>query len=85
MGTIIEGQKLVKIDRVFDGLNTSESEQKLTVFYKEQTFIDGELIKEETKSYDRDYAFWKASELGQAILQMVALDLKQEDPSAPRS
>jgi len=84
MTTISEEQKTVKVERVFEGLQAFETNDKMTIVYKELTFIDDELIKEETKSYDRDYQFWKASELGQAILSMVALDLAQEDPSAPR-
>jgi len=85
MTTISEEQKTVKVERVFEGLQAFETNDKMTIVYKELTFIDDELIKEETKSYDRDYQFWKASELGQAILGMVALDLAQEDPSAPRT
>jgi hypothetical protein len=84
MATISEEQKTVKVERVFEGLQAFETNDKMTIVYKELTFIDNELIKEETKSYDRDCQFWKASELGQAILGMVALDLAQEDPSAPR-
>ena len=62
-----------------------ESSKDMQIIYKELTFVDGELIKEEVKSYSRDYEFWKASELGQAIVGMVTLDLQQEDPSAPRT
>ena len=85
MTTISEEQKTVKVERVFEGLQAFETNDKMTIVYKELTFIDDELIKEDVKSYDRDYQFWKASELGQAILGMVALDLAQEDPSAPRT
>ena len=85
MTTISEEQKTVKVERVFEGLQAFETGEKMTVVYKELTFVDGELLKEEVKSYDRDYQFWKASELGQAILGMVALDLAQSDPSEPRA
>jgi hypothetical protein len=85
MGIISETQKTVKVQREFEGLQAMESSQNMQIIYKELTFVDGELIKEEVKSYSRDYEFWKESELGQAILGMVALDLAEEDPSAPRT
>jgi hypothetical protein len=84
MNTIKEGTKKVTIKRVFEGLQAYESSKSMSVIYKELTFVDDELIKEENKSYTRDYEFWKASELGQAIIGMVNLDLMQDDPSAPR-
>jgi hypothetical protein len=85
MGIISETQKTVKVQREFEGLQAMESSQNMQIIYKELTFVDDELIKEEVKSYSRDYEFWKASELGKAILGMVALDLAEEDPSAPRT
>ncbi len=78
-------QKEVKIVRFFEGIEAYETGKSLRVTYKEQTIIDGQVIKEENKSYQRDYEFWKASEIGQAIIGIVSLDLAQQDPSAPRS
>lgn len=78
-------QKEVKIIRYFEGIEAYETGNTLRVTYKEQTVIDGKIIKEENKSYQRDYEFWKASEIGQAIIGIVSLDLAQQDPSAPRA
>ena len=85
MGTISEEQKTVKVERVFEGLEAHEDGQRMSIFYDEITSIDGEVIRSERKSYLRDFQFWKASQLGQAILGMVALDLEQPDPTIPRA
>jgi len=85
MGVISEEQKTVKVERAFEGLEAHEDGQRMTIFYDETTTIDGEVVKSERKSYSRDYEFWKASQLGQAILGMVSLDLAQEDPTTPRN
>jgi len=85
MVEVINAEKQVKITREFEGLRASESKQNLRIVYIEKTFVDDVEVKSEQKEYSRDYAFWKASELGQAILSMVDLDLAQEDPSTPRN
>jgi len=86
MAVIIQSeQKNVVISRSFEGLIAQETNKILTLRYHEQTSIDNEVIKDEIKEYSRDFDFWKASQLGQAILQMVDMDLAQQDPSAPRS
>ena len=76
--------KLVVVSREFDYLRASESKQSLRVGFIEVTTIDGVEVSRESKSYNRDYEFWKASELGVAILGMVNLDLAQSEPSTPR-
>lgn len=78
-------QKEVKIIRYFEGIEAYETGKRLTVTYREETVIDGKVILVENKSYVRDYDFWKASEIGQAIIGIVSLDLAQQDPSAPRA
>jgi hypothetical protein len=85
MNTIKEGNKKVTVKRVFEGIQAYKSSESMSIIYKELTYIDDELIKEENKAYPRDYLYWEASELGQAIIGMVNLDLMQEDPSAPRA
>lgn len=76
--------KEVKILRAFAGMEAYEEGKRLRVVFTETTLVDGEVIKRENISYDRDYDFWKASELGQAIIGMIEQDLMQEDPAAPR-
>ena len=77
--------KQVVIKRQFEYLRASESKNSLRVGYYEITEIDGVETKRELIEYPRDYAFWKASELGVAIMDMINLDLAQQDPSAPRN
>lgn len=76
-------QKEVKIVREFAGMEASEEYKKLRIIYKEETIVNGEVIKSENKEYLRDYDYWKASQLGVAIIGMVELDLALEYPSAP--
>lgn len=79
-------QKEVKILRSFAGLEAYEEEKRLRIVYKEETVIDGEVVKSENKSYTRDYDQWEASELGQAIKGMINNDLlidKVQDYVAP--
>jgi len=77
--------KNVKIERRFSKLLADAIENQLVIFYEEVTTVEGEVLKVEQKQYARDYKFWEASELGQAIIGMVGLDLSQQDPSAPRT
>lgn len=65
----------VKILRAFEGIEAYESGKSLRISYREQTMISGEIIKEETKSYIRDYVFWKQSQLGVALIAMIENDL----------
>lgn len=79
-------QKEVKILRSFAGLEAYEEEQRLRIIYKEETVLDGVVVKSENKSYTRSYAQWEASELGQAIKGMINNDLlidKVQDYVAP--
>ena len=78
-------EKVVKISRKFAYLRASETQNYLKIGFIEVTTIDGVEVSRVEKEYDRDYAFWKASELGVSILGMVDLDLAQLDPSTPRA
>lgn len=82
--TIQIGEKTVSKNRTFKALEALEDGKILRITYLEQTTINGEVIKSENKSYVRDYDFWKESDLGVAIMEMVDLDLREEDPSLPR-
>lgn len=78
-------QQEVKITRSFEGMEAYDTDKRLRIVYKEETTIDGQVIKSENKEYIRNYDFWKASELGQAIIGLIESDLQQEDPAAPRT
>lgn len=85
MITVVNENKAVQIKREFYSLQAFDDTKLLKVQYKEVVEIDGEVVKEEIKHYERDYDFWKASELGVAIISMIELDLEQNEPSAPRN
>lgn len=85
MVEVINAEKQVKVSRVFEYLRASESKKSLRVGYYEVTEIDGVEVSRELKEYSRDYDFWKASELGVAIISMIELDLAQNEPSEPRN
>lgn len=72
------------ITREFAGIEAYEDGKRLRVAYREVTYVGNEVIKDEVKTYMRDYDYWKASEIGQAIVAMIELDLQQQDPAAPR-
>lgn len=78
-------QKEVKIVREFAGIEAYKAGESLRIAYREQTLIDGEIIKDEVKTYTRDYNYWEASQIGQAILQLISLDLVKPDPSVSGS
>lgn len=84
MITLDSTSKTVTVQREFAGIEAYEDGKRLRVAYREITTIDDQVIKDEVKTYDRNYEFWKASEIGQAIIGMIELDLQQQDPSAPR-
>lgn len=79
MITVTQGNKAVKVERSFHSLQAFEDTKLLKVSYKEITSIDGVEVKEEIKSYVRDYDTWKASELGVAIIGLINTDLAKED------
>lgn len=84
MAVVVLGQKEVKRVREFTKLEALDETQELIVSYSEVTLIDDVEVSRVQKMYARDYAFWKASEIGQIILGMIGIDLSQEDPAAPR-
>jgi hypothetical protein len=75
----------VKRIRTFTALEAIEPSKTLRISYTEQVYIDGELLKTETHSYTRDYDYWKESEIGSEIMNMINEDLRQPDPSIPRN
>lgn len=84
MITVNTGNKEVTIKRKFKSLFANDERGTLEVSYIEVTEVDGNEVNKIEKVYNRDYAYWKASALGEAILEMINLDLEQEEPSTPR-
>lgn len=84
MAEVILGEKEVKRVRTRTGLIANDKTGTLVVTYDESIYIDNVLVSTEAKQYSRDYPYWIASEIGQVIAGMIALDLAQEDPAAPR-
>jgi hypothetical protein len=68
-------QKEVKIVRSFAGMEAYEEEKRLRIVFKEETIIDGVVVKSENRSYTRNYDQWRASELGIAIIALINNDL----------
>lgn len=75
----------VKRIREFLALEAIEESKMLRVSYRETVYIDGELTSVTTRSYNRDYDYWKSSEIGVEIMGMITADLQQADPSVPRN
>lgn len=71
--------------REFLALEAVEETKMLRISYRETVYIDGELTTTTTKSYIRDYDYWKSSEIGTQIMGMITADLEQADPSIPRN
>lgn len=78
-------EKTVTTERCFAGLIANVEHSKLIVQYRENLIVDGKVIASTMKEYSRDFEFWKASQLGQAIVELVNTDLAQADPSSPRN
>jgi len=76
MIVISEAEATVKVERVFEGLEAYEDGQKMLIFYKEITSINGEVLKTELKSYQSNFAYWKASTIGQEILRLINVELE---------
>ena len=75
----------VKRIREFLALEAIEESKMLRVSYRETVYIDGELTSVTTRSYNRDYDYWKSSAIGVEIMGMITADLQQADPSVPRN
>lgn len=71
--------------REFLALEAIEESKMLRISYRETIYIDGELTSVTTRSYNRDYDYWKSSEIGIEIMGMIAEDLQQLEPSVPRN
>lgn len=71
--------------RDFLALEAIEESKMLRISYRETIYIDGELTSITTRSYNRDYDYWKASAIGVEIMGMITSDLQQTDPSVPRN
>jgi hypothetical protein len=84
MIVVSTSEKEVVIKRAFKSLVANDIRETLEVGYLEITELDGVEVKREEKVYNRDYAYWKASELGVAIIGLINDDLEQEDPATPR-
>jgi len=81
---LTNGHQEVRRVREFLALEAIEESKMLRVSYRETVYIDGELTSVTTCSYNRDYDYWKSSEIGVEIMGMIAADLQQADPSVPR-
>jgi hypothetical protein len=81
---LTNGHQEVRRVREFLALEAIEESKMLRISYRETVYIDGELTSVTTRSYNRDYDYWKSSELGVEIMAMVNADLQQADPSVPR-
>jgi len=84
MIVVSTSEKEVVIKRAFKSLVANDIRETLEVGYLEITELDGVEVKREEKVYNRDYAYWKASELGVAIIGLINDDLEQENPATPR-
>jgi hypothetical protein len=67
---IINEERLVKVERVFESLRASDTKGLLKVGYNEITTIS-ESVKTEYKEYEANYNEWKDSEIGQTILSII--------------
>ena len=81
---LTNGHQEVRRVREFLALEAIEESKMLRISYRETVYIDGELTSVTTRSYNRDYDYWKSSELGVEIMAMVNADLQQSEPSVPR-
>jgi hypothetical protein len=81
---LTNGHQEVRRVREFLALEAIEESKMLRISYRETVYIDGELTSVTTRSYNRDYDYWKSSELGVEIMGMVNADLQQAEPSVPR-
>jgi hypothetical protein len=70
MVEIVNEERLVKVERVFESLRCSDTKGLLKVGYNEITTI-GDEVKTEYKEYVADYQTWKDSEIGQTILTAI--------------
>jgi len=77
MIVISELEAIIKVERVFDGIEAHEEGKRMSIFYKEITYINNELLKIERKSYQSDFIYWKESLIGKQILELINIELKK--------
>lgn len=77
MIVISESEAIVKVERIFDGIEAHEEGQRMSIFYKEITYVNNELLKTERKSYQSDFIYWKESSIGIEILELINAELKK--------
>lgn len=82
---LTNGHQEVRRVREFLALEAIDESKTLRVSYRETVYIDGELTSVTTHSYNRDYDYWKSSQIGVEIMEMIDADLQQTNPSTPRN
>lgn len=69
--TITKENQTLEYKRYFEKLDANFTEQYITIYYREDIFLNEELINSQTKSYNVDFEEWRDSETGQLILSNI--------------
>lgn len=74
--TIIKENQNLEYKRYFERLDANFTEQYITVYYREDIFLNSALINSQVKSYNVDFEEWRDGEVGQIILNAINNKLK---------
>jgi hypothetical protein len=69
--TVTKNNQNLTYKRSFEKLDANFTEQYIAIYYKEDILLNGELINSQVKSYNIDFEEWKASEIGQTIINAI--------------
>lgn len=75
--TITKENQTLEYKRYFEKLDANYTEQYITVYYREDVIVNGELISSKLKSYNVDFEEWRDGEVGQIILNAINQKLSE--------
>lgn len=81
MVVVEESTAVKRISRSFEGLMSNDTNRTLIITYREIIEVDGIEVSNIIKEYNRNYDYWKESQIGKVITGMIEVDLQQNDPS----
>lgn len=69
--TITKENQTLQYVRIFEKLDANYTEEYITVYYREDVYLDSILINSQLKSYNVDFVEWRDSQIGQAIMSAI--------------
>lgn len=68
---ITKENQTLEYKRYFEKLDANYNEQYITIYYREDIFVDGVYLNSQVKSYNVEFEEWRDGEVGQIILGAI--------------